>query len=243
MDIEAQKRQAAARARSNWCGRACGSGSAPARPRGISSSCWPSGCAPASTWSACRPRRRRAPQAERLGVPLTTLDETPELDLTVDGADEIAPGPQPDQGRRRRAAAREDRGGGLGPHGGDRRREQMGADARPLSAADRGRAVRLGRDPARGRGRGRRRRLPGPGRCCGGTRTAMLSSRTAGTGYSTPRSERIADPKSLADRLSRHPRRRRARSVHRAGASRHPRRTRPAFASSSGRDSRPAQKE
>ena len=30
-------------------------------------------------------------QAERLGVPLSTLDETPELDLTVDGADEIAP--------------------------------------------------------------------------------------------------------------------------------------------------------
>src|SRR5687767_15810401 len=29
--------------------------------------------------------------AERLGVPLTTLDEAPELDLTVDGADEIAP--------------------------------------------------------------------------------------------------------------------------------------------------------
>ena len=29
--------------------------------------------------------------AERCGVPLTTLDETPELDLTVDGADEIAP--------------------------------------------------------------------------------------------------------------------------------------------------------
>jgi ribose 5-phosphate isomerase A len=29
--------------------------------------------------------------AERLGVPLTTLDETPALDLTVDGADEIGP--------------------------------------------------------------------------------------------------------------------------------------------------------
>jgi ribose 5-phosphate isomerase A len=29
-------------------------------------------------------------QAERLGIPLTSLDETPELDLTVDGADEIA---------------------------------------------------------------------------------------------------------------------------------------------------------
>jgi ribose 5-phosphate isomerase A len=30
-------------------------------------------------------------QALRLGVPLTTLEETPQLDLTVDGADEIAP--------------------------------------------------------------------------------------------------------------------------------------------------------
>lgn len=28
-------------------------------------------------------------QAEALGIPLTTLDETPQLDLTVDGADEI----------------------------------------------------------------------------------------------------------------------------------------------------------
>ena len=30
--------------------------------------------------------------AKRCGIPLTTLDETPELDLTVDGADEIGPG-------------------------------------------------------------------------------------------------------------------------------------------------------
>ena len=30
-------------------------------------------------------------QALQCGIPLTTLDETPELDLTVDGADEIAP--------------------------------------------------------------------------------------------------------------------------------------------------------
>lgn len=29
--------------------------------------------------------------AQRLGIRLTTLDETPELDLTVDGADEVAP--------------------------------------------------------------------------------------------------------------------------------------------------------
>jgi ribose 5-phosphate isomerase A len=31
-------------------------------------------------------------QAERLGIALATLEETPALDLTVDGADEIAPG-------------------------------------------------------------------------------------------------------------------------------------------------------
>lgn len=33
-----------------------------------------------------------AAQARRLGIPMTTLDETPRLDLTVDGADEIGPG-------------------------------------------------------------------------------------------------------------------------------------------------------
>lgn len=31
-------------------------------------------------------------QAEQEGIPLTTLDATPELDLTIDGADEIGPG-------------------------------------------------------------------------------------------------------------------------------------------------------
>jgi ribose 5-phosphate isomerase A len=33
-----------------------------------------------------------ARQARELGIPLTDLDETPELDLTVDGADEVGPG-------------------------------------------------------------------------------------------------------------------------------------------------------
>ena len=33
-----------------------------------------------------------AAQARSLGIPLTTLEETPQLDLTVDGADEIDPG-------------------------------------------------------------------------------------------------------------------------------------------------------
>jgi ribose 5-phosphate isomerase A len=32
-----------------------------------------------------------AAQARALGIPLTTLEETPELDLTIDGADEIGP--------------------------------------------------------------------------------------------------------------------------------------------------------
>lgn len=32
-----------------------------------------------------------AAQARGLGIPLTSLDETPELDLTIDGADEIGP--------------------------------------------------------------------------------------------------------------------------------------------------------
>src|SRR5438270_13938726 len=30
-------------------------------------------------------------QAEQCGITLTTLDDTPQLDLTIDGADEIAP--------------------------------------------------------------------------------------------------------------------------------------------------------
>lgn len=33
-----------------------------------------------------------AAQARRLGIRLTTLEDTPELDLTIDGADEIGPG-------------------------------------------------------------------------------------------------------------------------------------------------------
>ena len=51
--------------------------------------------------------------AERCGVPLTTLDAIDHLDLTVDGADEVDPRAQSDQGRRRRAAAGKDRGGGV----------------------------------------------------------------------------------------------------------------------------------
>ena len=77
---------------------------------------------------------RTAALCRELGVPLSTLDETPELDLTIDGADEVDPALSPDQGRRRRAAAREDRRGGVGAHDRDRRRAQAG---RRRSAASR----------------------------------------------------------------------------------------------------------
>lgn len=41
----------------------------------------------------CVPTSERTrQQAQDLGIPLTTLEETPELDLTVDGADEFDPG-------------------------------------------------------------------------------------------------------------------------------------------------------
>lgn len=36
--------------------------------------------------------RATAADAQRLGIPLTTLDDEPRLDLTIDGADEIGPG-------------------------------------------------------------------------------------------------------------------------------------------------------
>ena len=76
---------------SNSCGPACGSGSAPDRPRATSSSWSASGCAAASTSSAVPTSQATEADAARCGIRLTTLDETPELDLTVDGADEIAP--------------------------------------------------------------------------------------------------------------------------------------------------------
>jgi len=42
---------------------------------------------------------RTAALCRELGVPLSTLEETPELDLTIDGTDEVDPDPSPDRGR------------------------------------------------------------------------------------------------------------------------------------------------
>ena len=53
---------------------------------------------------------RTAAQARRLGVPIATFAEHQRLDLTIDGADEVAARlARPDQGPWRRVAAREDR--------------------------------------------------------------------------------------------------------------------------------------
>jgi len=107
-------------------------------------------------------------QATRLGIPLTTLDDTSELDLTVDGADEIGPDLTLIKGG-----------------GGALLREKIvaAASARMIVIADESKWVRvLGRFP-----------LPieiapfgaaaAPGRSnCDAIATATLSSRMAGTG-------------------------------------------------------------
>ena len=75
--------------RSTWWRTACGSGSGPAPPaayfvEGIGAKVAQGLkliCVPTSETTRL--------QAERLQIPLTTLDETPHLDLTVDGADEL----------------------------------------------------------------------------------------------------------------------------------------------------------
>ena len=91
MDVDAQKRAAAARAlefRAAWH-------AARARHRldrqAFRRFARRARARRASTSSPCRRRKRPARRPQRLGIALTTLDETPELDLTVDGADEIAP--------------------------------------------------------------------------------------------------------------------------------------------------------
>src|SRR6187549_2769645 len=91
MDIEAQKRQAAALA-VEWVrpGMRLGLGTGSTAKhfvdlvgervrQGLDVICVP-------TSEATRA------QAEGLGIKLTTLEETPELDFTVDGADEVEPG-------------------------------------------------------------------------------------------------------------------------------------------------------
>ena len=74
--------------------------------------------------------------ARRAGVPLTTLEETPRLDLTVDGADEIGPGLALIKGGGGALSAREDRGRNLRAYDRHCRRVEAGAGAGRVSAAD-----------------------------------------------------------------------------------------------------------
>ena len=76
---------------SNSYGPACGSVSAPARPRGTSWTLLGERVRAGLDVVAVPTSRETQAQAEGCGIPLTTLDDTPELDLTVDGADEIGP--------------------------------------------------------------------------------------------------------------------------------------------------------
>ena len=160
--------------------------------------------------------------AERCGIPLTTLDETPELDLTVDGADEIAPDLSLIKGgggallREKIVAAASARMIVIADE------SKWVADARPLSAADRGRAVRAWRRPGgpietaiAGV------RLPGP---------LTLRQGKDGHAFVTDGGHwildaalgRIADPQGLGARACGHPGGRGARSVYRPRADRHP---------------------
>ena len=76
---------------SNSFNRACGLASAAARPRKHFVELLGERVRAGLDVIAVPTSEATRSDAERLGVALTSLDETPELDLTVDGADEIAP--------------------------------------------------------------------------------------------------------------------------------------------------------
>ena len=138
--------------------------------------------------------------AERFGVRLTTLDETPELDLTVDGADEIGPGLAVIKG-----------GGGALLH----EKIVASASARMIVIADESKWVSaLGRFPLPvevvpfGLG-ATRRAIEVAATAVGCAGPALLRRAKDGHAFVTDSGhwildaafERIADPKSLAERL------------------------------------------
>src|SRR4029453_18162054 len=90
MDIEAQKRQAAALALELVRpGMRLGLGTGSTAKHFVDLL----GTKVASGFEVICVATSEAPQAQAvsLGIPMSTLDETPELDLTVDGADEVDP--------------------------------------------------------------------------------------------------------------------------------------------------------
>ena len=139
--------------------------------------------------------------AQRLGVPLTTLDETPELDMTVDGADEIGPDLTLIKGgggallREKIVAAASARMVVIA----DESKWVKTLGRFPL--ADRGDAVRMDGDPARGRGRGPAAGSPGPTKLRQG-KDGHAFVTDGGHWILDASLQRIADAKMLADRLS-----------------------------------------
>jgi ribose 5-phosphate isomerase A len=139
--------------------------------------------------------------AERLGIPLSTLDETPELDMTVDGADEIGPDLSLIKGG-----------------GGALLREKIvaAASARMVVIADEAKWVpALGRFPlpievVRFGLAATQRRIEAAAAAAGAPGKAALRRDKDGHAFVTDSGHwildaalnRIADPKSLADRLS-----------------------------------------
>ena len=128
--------------------------------------------------------------AERCGIPLTTLDEIDRLDLTVDGADEIDPALNLIKGgggallREKIVAAASDRMIVIADD------SKWVDDARPLSAAGRGHSVRARRDAARDReGICANAAFPGKWWSRKGARTATFLSPMAATGLSMPISD------------------------------------------------------
>jgi ribose 5-phosphate isomerase A len=90
MDVEAQKRAAAARALEFlWPGMRVGLGTG-STARHFVELLGDKVRAGLDIVAVATSEATRA-QAAQAGIPLTTLDDTPELDLTVDGADEIGP--------------------------------------------------------------------------------------------------------------------------------------------------------
>ncbi len=105
---------------------------------------------------------RTAALCLKLGVPLSSLEETPELDLTIDGADEVDADLALIKGgggallREKIVAAASQRMIVIAD------RSKLVDDARPLSAADRGQPLRPQGDGAGDRPRrGQRSALPG----------------------------------------------------------------------------------
>jgi ribose 5-phosphate isomerase A len=139
--------------------------------------------------------------AERLGIPLTTLDETPELDLTVDGADEIAPDLNLIKG-----------GGGALLH----EKIVASASAQMIVIADESKWVQtLGRFPlpievVQFGCTATRRAVEAAAAAAGAAASAVLRRDKGGHAFVTDSGHwildaslgRIADPKPLADRLA-----------------------------------------